>query len=882
MRKFVSATSLACVLVACAFFISCSSSSSTQVTHFAVPTSVLLSPAPNVSLELGKFVTFLAAAHDAQGGSLTETFTFQSSNPSVITVANNGIACAGTWDSLAAPVVCTPGSTGTAQVTAVANGVVSAPTTVYVHQHITRVVVQPVPGQPPTLSSSCLSRDANHSGPEHLLYEAIAYGTPPVGSNTPPDLTSTVGQFTWAFTAPGAQSTVSTAVTLSSAGAIAPLNQELATAGMPGVALIYATVNGVSSQPLQFTTCPVQSISLDVQGFPSSTTSILMTTGSSATINATVIDSVGMSITGVPLTWTSSYPHAVTVTAGGSNVFGSVGTVSGTIAGRAAITASCGPPSCNGGITPSMPIYPASALAVQMTSSSSAAPPTPTIYVTSTGCSGTTLSCATILIPFTQSSTTAVLSPGAAVVLPATPNSFVTGKTSGIAYLGVDSTAAGFTNQGAMVFTGASTSQAAGAFGRVLAVSPDAQTVIFSDTLDSPSRVNICTNCGGARTVTPIFLSNAAATTPAVATAAAFSPDGLKAYIASNGSCPATAPPSTGCLVVYSQADAPQFIPLSAVPTDAAFIGEGGVGYVAQTSQTSFLPTCGPILGQAPSLGNANLAAQYLRPLPDGMSLLALTPPDVQTLTATISGSPVPGDLGCFSPRNPPLNTSPYSITNNVTSPINLGTGPFTPKQFFLSRDGSVAYILAQTTSGSPFPFIITFNLQAGTSSQISLAGGAIPLSAGISPGGDELLVGADDSQLHVIETATGLDTQQLQLNFANNTSLCIGPGNPATQVEVASLTISAAQQSAPPLTNTTFTYSLQNGTTPQVGQSLVLTGMSDTNNNGTFTITAVNPTSSNAGTITVVNPAGVTATGQSGTGTVPLTCNPDLVVVAP
>jgi len=208
-----------------------------------------------------------------------------------------------------------------------------------------------------------------------------------------------------------------------------------------------------------------------------------------------------------------------------------------------------------------------------------------------------------------------------------------------------------------------------------------------------------------------------------------------------------------------------------------------------------------------------------------------------------------------------------------------LGTGSFVPKQFFLSRDGTVAYIVAQTTSGASFPFIITFNLQTNTSSQISLFGNALPLSAGISPAGDELLVGADDGQVHVIETATGLDTQQVSLTFANNSSLCIGPGNPATQVAVASVTVSAAQQIG---TNTVYTYSISNGATPQVGESLVLTGMTDTNNNGIFTITAVNPTSSNAGTVTVVNPAGVTASGQAGSGTVPLTCNPDLVVVAP
>jgi hypothetical protein len=97
--------------------------------------------------------------------------------------------------------------------------------------------------------------------------------------------------------------------------------------------------------------------------------------------------------------------------------------------------------------------------------------------------------------------------------------------------------------------------------------------------------------------------------------------------------------------------------------------------------------------------------------------------------------------------------------------------------------------------------------------------------------------------------------------------------------VATAALSISSAQQSG---TNTIFTYSLQNGATPQVGQTLVLTGMLDSGNNGTFTILAVNAATSSSGVITVSNPAGVTASGQTGSGTVPLTCNPDLLVTVP
>jgi hypothetical protein len=192
---------------------------------------------------------------------------------------------------------------------------------------------------------------------------------------------------------------------------------------------------------------------------------------------------------------------------------------------------------------------------------------------------------------------------------------------------------------------------------------------------------------------------------------------------------------------------------------------------------------------------------------------------------------------------------------------MNLGLGSFVTKQFFVSPDGSRAYILAQNGTGAYFPFITAVDVLSGTSSQISLAGNAIPLSAGVSRAGDLLLVGANDNSVHVIDTQSGLDLQQVPLSFPN-ASLCIGPGNPATQVAIASLTISSAQQSG---TNTIFAYNLQNGATPQMGQTVVTTGMSDSGNNGTFTILAVNAATSSSGTITVSNPAGVTASGQTG-----------------
>lgn len=850
MRRLVPATSLVCLLAGCAFLFSCGSGTSTNVVTNPIPASVSLTPGPNASLEIGKLLTFTPSAKNAQGSAVTETFTYQSSDPSVLTVSNNGIACAGVWDSVTSPVVCTPGGTGIALVTAIANGVSSPPVTVYVHQHVTTVVIQKVPGQPQTLSNTCYSRGAPQ-GPESALYEAFAYGGP--GGST--DLTLTVGPFSWAgATLPG--QLVTQAVGLTPPGASAPTNQEVASAGVPGTTAIFATVAGVTSQPLPFTTCPVQSISLQLA--PGSSL-LLPAPGGAATVNAVVKDTVGMTLTTLPLTWTSSSPQSLAVAGGASSVFGSQGTVTSSTAGKASITAACTPPTCNGGFNPSMPVYPTTSLVFQATSTST--PSNPTTYVTSSACSQTTLSCTTRIIPITKSSSTTAFSAGSPSNLTFTPNSFVLGRSStGTSYLGVDST--GFNAQGLMIFSGSSASQLGGAAGRVLAVSSDSTTVILSDTVDSPSRINICKSCNSStRSFSTIFFPNASA--------AAFSPDNLKAYIVSSSPCPGGG--GNGCILVYSQVDSPQYVPLSAPATDTAFIANGTVGFIGEGGQAEFLPTCGP--NGVGSLGSVNLAAESLRPLSDGMSLLALTPPNLQTVTVNITGSASGANsIGCPAPRGF------LNITNTLGPAVNLGIGSFVTKQFFLSPDSSKAYILAQTGSGAYFPFIIVFDVATGTSSQFSLAGSAIPLSAGISPGGDLLLVGANDNSVHVVDTQSGLDLQQVALSFPN-ASLCIGPGNPATQVAIASLTISSAQQSG---TNTVFAYSLQNGATPQVGQTLVLTGMSDSGNNGTFTILAVNAATSSSGTLTVSNPAGVTASGQTGSGTVPLSCNPDLLVTVP
>jgi len=75
----------------------------------------------------------------------------------------------------------------------------------------------------------------------------------------------------------------------------------------------------------------------------------------------------------------------------------------------------------------------------------------------------------------------------------------------------------------------------------------------------------------------------------------------------------------------------------------------------------------------------------------------------------------------------------------------------------------------------------------------------------------------------------------------------------------ISHVSITAAVQSGG---STTYTYTLSSGAALQPGMRIVITGMADAGNNGTFYISSLG-----TGTFTVVNASGVTHSGQTGSG---------------
>ncbi len=685
-------------------------SSKRSTTNFPVPASIAISPTNQISLEVGGIRLFSATALNTSNGAINEPISFFSNNTAVVTVASNGAACAGTWNSLTNPQVCTPGPTGSAQITATAQGVSSPATTVYVHQHIDSIQIAPVATQP-NLLAACISKG------QTFQYFATAFS-----HNS--DITSTVGPFTWQALDPNVLTATSSQTNLS---------QVQAQANVPGRTSIFASASGANSLPLTFTTCPVQSISLAVTASGATT----------KTITPTVIDSLGFTITGVPLTWTSSEPALVSVS--------SAGAASASQVGGASILASCTPPTCNIGFQPSFPVYPQSAISFVNPGTGKAG--TFTVYASTEGC-GTNTVCTPIIEPID----TATHTVQTAVALPASPNSFVFNRQGTKAYLGTDLGL--FGTRGLMVFdvTTTGVSQFPSVVGKVLSVSPDGTKVIVADTKDpnAPRRVFVFDTASGTSISFPI-----SATVTGVA--ADFSPDSLKAFIVTTDSA------SAGVLYVYSKLDALQTIPLSGPANDVAFLPEGGFGYIAggTASAVSILPTCdNPATAQSQiTTTGTNGTPQLLSALPDG-DIFALTPPGIDILTPTVTGS------GCAFPRPPAAPVGNLAVTNSVAS-FGLGQGNFIPRQLIISTDGATAYILADNTSNQPLGTILTFNISNQTSSSIALAGNAVPLQASLTPDAAELYVGASDGTAHVINTVVGGDFAQINFPQGAFNTLC-------------------------------------------------------------------------------------------------------------
>ena len=747
------------------------------------PARITLTPSPGFSMQVGTTLVLTATALNSSNSRLSTGFTYNispSSPAGVLDIAPNGFACAGTWNA-PAYTLCTPGNTGMVQVTASAVGATSAPTLIFVHQPIDNIQVNLIPpvnspppacpnqqalplacslpfnagncttqidsqGQPFT-SCKCLSQNQT----ETLQATAYSQGV---------DITASVGPFTWNQSS----NSVSTITPVVNSTLNVATNQATVSPSTPGQTQVIASASGVYSQPYYFETCPVQCIALQlsVNGQFTDQTSFVVSKGTSETITATAVDIQGCRVLNPPLTWVSSQPAALTTSSGTAGCpAGTTCTVTTSQPGAAAITASCTPPTCNIGfpLNPAnlsapyipQPVYPVTAISGLVTGAASST----SVLATTQDCYSDIL-CAVGLYSVSTSSNL----PGAASESPTPPNSLMFDLAGDKAYMGSEFGALAvnpinLTNGSSSYTSFPAPGTTRGLVtGKVLAISHNGSMAIFSDTVSTPNQVYVVST--GPSSTTALNINSA--------TAAAFSPDNLKAFILGDGG---------NTLYIYSPLQPLQ--PPISLKTPASSIVFNSTGTFALLSGGSPAGTLGiyntcdnSVVNPPPPAPQLPSPPLFLKMVPAGNVALgsAIAPIPLQAagldlffglddtgidIIATTSSQP---SLAALCPQQ--INLA-QTTAKTPFSPvhINFNQGTFHPIDFFLSPDSTQAYIVT-TDQG-----VLVYDFNTESVSRIQLFNDATPVAADITVDGTLIYVAGSDGLLHQLNTALGIDLYQ-------------------------------------------------------------------------------------------------------------------------
>lgn len=230
-----------------------------------------------------------------------------------------------------------------------------------------------------------------------------------------------------------------------------------------------------------------------------------------------------------------------------------------------------------------------------------------------------------------------------------------------------------------------------------------------------------------------------------------------------------------------------------------------------------------------------------------------------------------------------PMKITPAAGSSCASAPV--------PASVTVLGDGTKAYVASfqADTGGSVCTQATVINSDAGTVSSV------IPLAVGPN---NTAQTGCGSARFRVFAAATfggagsnfrvyvsQCDAGSIAVidAFASNTGTNQHPADvleaniPAQPSSLAAsqVSVSGASQSG---TSTAYSYTLLSGPALQVGESIVVSQMTDAGNNGNFVISSVTTT-----TFTVSNPAGVTTSAaQNGTGSVVLSQSPVFVAAAP
>jgi len=678
---------------------------------------VTVSPG-SISIVAGQVITITPSAVNPTGGpvSPTPTFTFNSSNTAITSVAPSGDVCGGTWDALF--IVCNGKDAagnpiaGSAVITASAQGVTSAPVLVSVHPPVTSVVVDPV-----NPATTCFSIKQTHQFTAHACSTAVTPHdtTPPCGPGAK-EISNQVGNFSWTETSASVASVDANGV---------------ATANAPGVTGVIASVGTVASPFTNFRSCMPVQIRLHLNGDPAGqpTESSSIAVAATLTMQADMVDENNVTTNSAP----------VTILSNNTEIAQLVGvTLTGESPGGAGILAACIPPTCGSGLL--MPVY-SNIFNLTVTGSS----PVTFVYATTsfTPPAGT----APTMIPIDTSKNPIVA--GTAITLPGAVNSLIFNAPGSKGYMG---TTAGF----AALDTATNTVSLLDPFvGKVLAVSPDGSTVILSNAASVPDPVT-----GVVGPIQPIGPSQRLVIVNVInntvqsfvlpgAVAAAFTSDSFKAYIAANN----------GNVYVFSPQITLQTLTIGGTNVDAATLASSEFAYIANSGGIAALGTCNNATANSPTTTSA---VQLLGSTQNADIIVAVNQSGLDIETATIT--PLTAPLALTS-----ANCSPgVSYSDQV---IDFGVGPFTARQLLVPTNGTGG------TNGSHIVVLpelmnkVLVAVPGSAAASIGLPSGATePLSGGMTLDGNTLWIGVNGTNtVDEINLTSNSDVLQIKTSFTKS-----------------------------------------------------------------------------------------------------------------
>jgi hypothetical protein len=729
--------------------------------------------------------------HDSESVS---HWIYGSSNLLLADISPNGQICAGTWNrnspggvpdfSICTPPSgaslsnfsgCSASTCGTAQVTASGGGATSNPVNIYIHPPITSITIPSQTAcysQGQTLTSSFLS-ETTVSGPGGAILCCPPGTTLQDGrtcpSTTPACTSPSANVGTIAYNAvTGSVVTIDNttdSTSTSSTGTTPTSNPNgIATANLPGSTVINAANSQVTSAAGYFSTCPPSTIALSINGSTSGT----VTASSPQTVISKVTDTKGATITGLPLTYTSTEPQNLTI--------GSTGLITATFPSHATVTAVCQPPACNpapvnliGNLGNGMPVA------------------GNTVSINSPGRSSNRIWMASSHSPYFSEVDLHTGGAAAPIRMPYTPNSMVADQAGDALFFG--------SYHELMIYgtsTNALSKEVPAVPGVVLAVSPTGSTVVVNDQL---------------RQVIYVYTASSGAVSSigGLANHAQYSPDGGTVYI--TGYDPAK---SGYALFVYSvntgwseyplnnQASTTYGCPLEASGTAAVpgyspafdpFCGPTQtvtVPHVAAffsgspTTTHSFCPHVSATPPYFPSAGDVGTATAQLTATADGDHVLGAS-------GTTFSDIWLYQDAGKTTP-GVPVNACP---DYNGAAPLTLNTTPVTGTltvspteidEVLSSPDSSLAFVTYNATAATgvlPYYAPSATAGSFGTLGTVQLSSGSqAPLAGIFSPDGSIFFTSTSgDNLVHMVDTASLTDTGTIDPKLTD------GSGNPVPPI---------------------------------------------------------------------------------------------------